>query len=85
MIVRGICCLIPGVKGETENIHNQYCRKISGTFQNLHFRNTGERKRLYFICGLYDKKYCTSRVEVAAPIYDPDIKMQLIRKCSLQC
>ena len=48
MIVRGICCLIPGVEGETEN--DQCCRKIPGTFQNLYLRKWRRGTVLYRIC-----------------------------------
>ena len=45
MVIRGICCLIPGVKGETDNIQvRKYCGKILRTFKNLYFWNEGQRK-----------------------------------------
>ena len=41
MIVRGICCLIPGVKRTyREYFSYKYSRKVSGTFKSIYIRNT---------------------------------------------
>lgn len=78
MIVRGICCLVPGVKGISENIE-----VISIVDKFL------EHTRLYVFCNNDDPKvYISSadwmtrnienRVEVSCPIYDQEIKEELI-------
>ncbi|AXO79094.1 polyphosphate kinase 1 [Olleya aquimaris] len=78
MIVRGICCLVPGVKGISENIE-----VISIVDKFL------EHTRLYVFCNNNDPKvYISSadwmtrnienRVEVSCPIYDQEIKEELI-------
>lgn len=78
MIVRGICCLIPGVKGMSENIE-----VVSIIDKFL------EHTRLYVFCNNNDEKvYISSadwmtrnidnRVEVSCPIYDASIKEELI-------
>ncbi|WP_338734089.1 polyphosphate kinase 1 [Mangrovimonas cancribranchiae] len=78
MIVRGICCLIPGIKGMSENIE-----VISIVDKFL------EHTRLYIFCNNNDPKiYISSadwmtrnienRVEVSCPIYDESIKNELI-------
>ncbi|PWK17155.1 polyphosphate kinase 1 [Xanthomarina spongicola] len=78
MIVRGICCLIPGVKGMSENIE-----VISIVDKFL------EHTRLFIFCNNNNPKvYISSadwmtrnienRVEVSCPIYSEDIKQELI-------
>ncbi len=78
MIVRGICCLIPGVKGMSENIE-----AISIVDKFL------EHPRLFIFANDGNPKVCISsadwmtrnienRVEVGCPIYDPEIKKELI-------
>jgi polyphosphate kinase len=78
MIIRGICCLIPGVKGMSENIE-----VISIVDKFL------EHTRLYMFCNDNNPKvYISSadfmtrnienRVEVSCPILDEDIKQELI-------
>ncbi|TDY05818.1 polyphosphate kinase 1 [Meridianimaribacter flavus] len=78
MIVRGLCCLIPGVEGMSENID-----VISIIDKFL------EHTRLYIFCNDNDEKvYISSadwmtrnienRVEVTCPIYDEDIKQELL-------
>jgi polyphosphate kinase len=78
MIVRGICCLVPGVKGMSENIE-----VISIIDKFL------EHTRLYVFCNNNDPKVFISsadwmtrnienRVEVSCPIYQDDIKKDLL-------
>ena len=58
MVIRGICCLIPG--GQRKNREysgKKYCWQISGTFSYLYFWNAGKRKNLYCISRFYDEKY----------------------------
>ncbi|TRZ42884.1 polyphosphate kinase 1 [Robertkochia solimangrovi] len=78
MIIRGTCCLIPGVPGMSENIE-----AISIVDRFL------EHTRLFIFCNNNDPKVFISsadwmtrnldfRVEVGVPIYDPDIKKELM-------
>lgn len=77
LIVRGICCLKPHVEGYTDNIT---VISVVGRFL--------EHSRIYrFGCGAEEKIYIASadfmtrntlkRVEVAAPIYDEDLKKRI--------
>lgn len=77
MVVRGICCLIPGVKGYTDNIH---VISIVGRYlehSRIYIFGTPERDRIYISSADYMTRNTTRRVEVAAPILDPDIKKRI--------
>ena len=77
MGVRSICCLIPGVKGQTENIH---IISIVGRFlehSRIYIFGTQERAKIYISSADFMTRNTLRRVEVAAPIEDPDIRMQI--------
>ena len=77
MVIRVICCLIPGVKGKTENIQ---VRSIVGRFlehSRIYIFGTQEREKIYIASADFMTRNTLRRVEVAAPIYDKDLKMQL--------
>ena len=77
MIVRGICCLIPEVKGQTENIH---IISIVGRYlehSRIYIFGTQERAKIYIASADFMTRNTLRRVEVAAPIEDPDIRMQI--------
>ena len=77
MVVRGICCLIPGVRGQTENIH---IISIVGRFlehSRIYIFGTQERAKIYISSADFMTRNTLRRVEVAAPIEDPDIRMQI--------
>lgn len=77
MVIRGICCLIPGVKGKTENIQ---VRSIVGRFlehSRIYIFGTQEREKVYIASADFMTRNTLRRVEVATSIYDKDLKMQL--------
>jgi len=78
MIVRGVCCLIPGVKGMSENIE---AISIVGKFLEhprlFIFENAGKPK-VYISSADFMGRNLDNRVEISCPIYDPDIKNQLL-------
>lgn len=77
MIVRGICCLIPGVKGYTENIT---VISIVGRFlehSRIYRFGTKERENVYIASADFMTRNTIRRVEVAAPVLDERLKNQL--------
>ena len=77
MIVRGICCLIPGVKGHTENIS---VISIVGRYlehSRVHIFGTPDRDNIYISSADFMTRNMERRVEIAAPIYDDSIKTRI--------
>ena len=77
MIIRGICCLIPGVKGKTENIR---IISIVGRFlehSRIYIFGSKERRKYYIASADFMTRNTVRRVEVAAPVYNNKLKTKL--------
>jgi polyphosphate kinase len=78
LLVRGICSLIPGVKGMSENIEAisivDYHLEHSRIFI---FGNDGDPE-VYISSADFMTRNLDGRVEVTCPIYDPDIKKEVM-------
>lgn len=77
MIVRGICCLIPCVKGHTENIS---VISIVGRYlehSRVYIFGTPDRDNIYISSADFMTRNMERRVEIAAPIYDDSIKTRI--------
>ena len=78
LIVRGLCCLIPGVQGMSENIE---VISIIGKFLEhprlFIFSNNGKND-IYISSADFMGRNLDNRVEVSCPIYDLDIKKQIV-------
>lgn len=77
MIVRGICCLIPGVKGYTEHIK---IISIVGRYlehSRIYRFGTPEREKVYIASADFMTRNTIRRVEVATPILDEQLRKKL--------
>ncbi len=78
LIIRGVCCLIPGIKGLSENI-----KAISIVDKFLEhprlfvFCNGGDTK-MYISSADFMTRNIENRLEVGCPIYDEDIKKEIL-------
>lgn len=77
LIVRGICCIVPGIKGYTENIR---VISIVGRFlehSRIYSFGTGDEQKLYISSADFMTRNTEKRVEVACPILEKDIKEKI--------
>jgi polyphosphate kinase len=77
MVVRGTCSLIPGVTGMSENIE---AVSIVGRYlehSRFFIFSNGGKERYYISSADWMTRNMDNRVEVAAPIYDPDLQKEL--------
>lgn len=77
MIVRGICCLIPGIKGYTENVT---VVSIVGRFlehSRIYRFGISEREKVYIASADFMTRNTVRRVEVAVPVTDEKIRARL--------
>ncbi len=77
LIVRGICCLKPGMKGVTDHVT---VVSVVGRFlehSRIYRFGKGERERIYISSADFMTRNTLRRVEVAAPVYDPALKERL--------
>ena len=77
LIVRGICCLKPKIPEETENIT---VVSVVGRFlehSRIYRFGRGDEELIYIASADFMTRNTLRRVEVAAPVYDPDLKNRL--------
>ena len=78
LIVRGICCLNPGIEGISDNIEAiSIVDKFLEHPRVYIFENGGNRK-VYISSADLMSRNLDQRVEISCPIYDEDIKQELI-------
>ncbi|MEM6719327.1 MAG: polyphosphate kinase 1 [Bacteroidota bacterium] len=77
MVVRGICCLVPGIEGQSENIT---IKSILGQFlehARVYIFANGGNEKMYIGSADWMTRNLDHRIEVIAPILDADIHQQL--------
>lgn len=78
MIVRGICCLLPGLPGYTDNIE---IHSIVGRFLEhgrIYIFGQGENEKVYIASADFMTRNTERRVEVGVPVEDPQLKKELV-------
>lgn len=77
MVIRGICCLVPGIEGYTNNIT---VKSAVGRFlehSRIYIFGTPDRDNIYIASADFMTRNMERRVEIAAPIYDEEIKKRI--------
>jgi polyphosphate kinase len=84
LLVRSICCLVPGIAGQSENIT---VKRIVGRYLEhgrvFIFNNNGAEE-VYMGSADWMNRNIYNRIEVCFPIYDPQLKKSLINLMTLQ-
>ena len=77
MVIRGICCLVPEIDGYTNNIT---VKSAVGRFlehSRIYIFGTPDRDNIYIASADFMTRNMERRVEIAAPIYDDEIKKRI--------
>jgi polyphosphate kinase len=84
LIIRGICCLIPGLKGFSENIEIiSIVDRFLEHARILVFHNGGEHK-IFFSSADWMERNLSFRIETTFPVYDNDLKKEILNLLTLQ-
>ncbi|MEM9931265.1 MAG: polyphosphate kinase 1, partial [Bacteroidota bacterium] len=84
LIIRGICCLVPGQKGYSENIHGiSIIDRYLEHARVFHFHHAGEEK-LYLSSADFMTRNLSHRIETTFPVYDQKIKEEIIELMNIQ-
>jgi len=78
LIIRGICCLIPGVKGMSENIEAISIVDSYLEHTRVFIFGNHNKPEVYISSADYMTRNIDARVEVTCPIYDEEIKKEMI-------
>ena len=78
MIVRGICCLVPGVKGMSENIEVISVVDKFLEHSRVYSFNNGGNEKIFISSADFMTRNIENRVEVATPIYDTSLQKEII-------
>lgn len=74
MIIRGICCLVPGIKGLSENIKGISIVDLYLEHARLFVFHNGGKEKYYASSADWMRRNLSRRIEVAFPIYDKNLQ-----------
>ncbi|MCD8739803.1 polyphosphate kinase 1 [Mucilaginibacter roseus] len=84
MIVRGMCCLVPGIKGYSENISVISIVDKYLEHARVHIYGNGGNELIYLTSADFMTRNIDNRVEVGFPVYDEDLKKEIKDIINLQ-
>ena len=77
MVVRGICSLVPGIKGQSENIHITSILDRFLEHGRMYVFGNGGNEKIYIGSADWMKRNLSHRIEVITPILDADVQKTL--------
>lgn len=84
MIVRGICCLVPGIQGMSENIEVISIIDRFLEHARVYIFGNGGEEIMYIASADWMTRNLDRRIEIAIPIYDQDVYQELRDTINLQ-
>jgi polyphosphate kinase len=84
MIIRGMCCLVPGVKGFSENIEVISIVDKYLEHARVHIYCNGGKELIYLTSADFMTRNIDNRVEVGFPIYDEELKKEIREIINIQ-
>ena len=84
MIVRGMCCLVPGMKGFSENIEVISIVDKYLEHARIHIYCNGGKELIYLTSADFMTRNIDNRVEVGFPIYDEELKKEIREMVNIQ-
>lgn len=84
LIVRGICCIVPGIKGVSDNIETiSIVDRFLEHARVFVFHNGGD-KRVYLSSADWMERNLSYRIETIFPVYDPALRDDILDILELQ-
>jgi len=84
LIIRGMCCLVPGVKGYSENIEVISIVDKYLEHARIHIYCNGGKELIYLTSADFMTRNIDNRVEVGFPIYDEELKKEVREMINIQ-
>ena len=84
LIIRGICCLIPGVPGLSEHIEIVSIVDRFLEHARVFVFHNGGQERIFLSSADWMERNLSFRIETTFPVYDPDLKAEIMALLDLQ-